>query len=341
MLLGGHLLRAWVELKKGLTIAQSLLMKEGRIHTRLYMSRPNKPSGRNNPEERTMNELDNIARLLISCPDRPGIVAAVTNFLYSHGVNITTLDQHSTDPEGGTLYMRLEFQTPHMDVSGPALEQAFGSVVAPKFDMQWNISYGANIKKTAILVSKFDHCLNELLWLYRGGKLPTEISMVISNHPDSREFVESFGIPFHYIPVEKGDKGKSEQVMLELLQGNADTVVLARYMQILSGEFVSNFPQQIINIHHSFLPAFVGADPYRQAYDKGVKLIGATAHYVIEELDAGPIIEQDVARISHRHSVEQMKDLGRDLERQILARAVKWHLEDRILLAGNKTIVFE
>jgi len=288
-----------------------------------------------------MDHLTNIARLLINCPDRPGIVASVTNFLYSHGVNITTLDQYSTDAEGGNFFMRLEFQTPHMDISAPALEQSFAEVVAPKFEMQWRISYGAKVKRTALLVSRFDHCLQELLWQYKRGKLQTEIVMVISNHPDLKEDVEAYGIPFHYVPVKDGDKAASEQTMLGLLEGKVDLLVLARYMQILSGDFVSHFPKQIINIHHSFLPAFVGADPYRQAYEKGVKLIGATAHYVIEELDAGPIIEQDVARISHRHSVEKMKDLGQDLERTILARAVKWHLEDRILLAGNKTVVFE
>ncbi|WP_461211468.1 formyltetrahydrofolate deformylase [Desulfocurvus sp. DL9XJH121] len=288
-----------------------------------------------------MSDLKNLARLRITCPDRPGIVAAVTNFLASHGVNITTLDQYSSDPQGGTFFMRLEFQTPHMDVSAPALETAFAEVVAPRFDMQWRISYGAAVKRTAIMVSREDHCLQELLWLYRRDKLETEISMVISNHPDLKEDVEAHGIPFHYVPVEKGDKAASEAAMLELLEGKADLLVLARYMQILSGEFVSHFPERIINIHHSFLPAFVGADPYRQAFDKGVKLIGATAHFVIEELDAGPIIEQDVARVSHRHTVDQIKDLGRELERTILARAVRWYLQDRILLAGTKTIVFE
>ncbi|MBU1003952.1 MAG: formyltetrahydrofolate deformylase [Proteobacteria bacterium] len=288
-----------------------------------------------------MDHLANIARLLITCPDKPGIVASVTNFLYSHGVNITTLDQYSTDAEGGNFFMRLEFQTPHMDISAPALEKTFAEVIAPKFDMQWHISYGANTKRTAILVSGLDHCLQELLWLYKRGKLHTEIAMVISNHPDLKEAVQAYGIPFHYIPVHKEDRAASERAMLELMHGKVELVVLARYMQILSGDFVSHFPQQIINIHHSFLPAFVGADPYRQAYDKGVKLIGATAHFVIEELDAGPIIEQDVARVSHRHSVEQMKDLGQELERTILASAVKWFLEDRIILTGNKTIVFE
>ncbi|NJB68238.1 formyltetrahydrofolate deformylase [Desulfobaculum xiamenense] len=284
---------------------------------------------------------DNIARLLISCPDRPGIVSAVSSFLYSHGVNITELAQHSTDPEGGDFFMRLEFQTPYMDVSASTLEKAFDEVVAERFGMNWRISYAKPRKKTAILVSKFDHALYELLWLWKRGKLQTDISMVISNHDDLRAPVEAFGIPFHHVPVDPANKEASEERIVELLEGNADLVVLARYMQILSGELVSRYPRRIINIHHSFLPAFAGADPYRQAHDKGVKVIGATAHYVVEELDAGPIIEQDVARVTHRHSVEDLKDLGRDLERQVLARAVKWHLEDRILLYGNRTIVFK
>lgn len=284
---------------------------------------------------------ETIARLLISCPDRPGIVSAVSSFLYSHGVNITELAQHSTDPEGGDFFMRLEFQTPHMDVSAPVLEQSFQDVVGSRFDMDWRIHHASPRKKTAILVSKFDHALLELLWLWKRGNLATDISMVISNHDDLRGAVEAFGIPYHHVPVTKDTKAESEQKILDLLEGNADLVVLARYMQILSDKLVKRYPNRIINIHHSFLPAFAGADPYRQAHDKGVKVIGATAHYVVEELDAGPIIEQDVARVSHRQSVEDLKDLGRDLERQVLARAVKWHIEDRILLYGNRTIVFK
>ncbi|WP_462327348.1 formyltetrahydrofolate deformylase [Desulfobaculum sp.] len=284
---------------------------------------------------------DTRARLLISCPDRPGIVSAVSSFLYSHGVNITELAQHSTDPEGGDFFMRLEFQTPHMDVSAPVLEQAFSDVVGDRFDMNWRLSYASPRPKTAILVSKFDHALLELLWMWKRGKLATDISLVISNHDDLRSAVEAFGIPFHHVSVTKDNKDEAEQQILDLMEGQADLVVLARYMQILSQRFVEHYPNRIINIHHSFLPAFAGADPYRQAYDKGVKVIGATAHYVVPELDAGPIIEQDVASVSHRQSVEDLKDLGRDLERQVLARAVKWHLEDRILLYGNKTVVFK
>jgi len=284
--------------------------------------------------------IETTARLLITCPDRPGIVAAVTGFLYSHNVNISTLDQHSSDPEGGNFFMRLEFQTPHMDISRPALEKAFGEVVARRFDMQWRIHYAWERKQTAILVSRWDHCLLELLWRWSRGELHCDIAMVISNHPDLQKAVESFGVPFHHVPMSKETKAEAEQAMLKLLEGQVDVVILARYMQILSRDFVAPFSRRIINIHHSFLPAFAGADPYRQAHERGVKIIGATAHYVTEELDAGPIIEQDVARVSHRYSVEALKDLGRDLERQVLARAVRCHLEDRIIVDGNKTVVF-
>jgi len=282
---------------------------------------------------------DTTARLLITCPDRPGIVAAVSNFLFNHGANITALDQHSTDPEGGLFFMRLEFQTPHLDVSREILEKAFGERVAARFEMNWRMAYAADLKKVAILVSRYDHALLELLWRHSNRELPCELTQVISNHDDLRLEVERFGIPYHYVPVEKERKEEAEAQMLELL-GDTDLVVLARYMQILTPHFVARYPNRIINIHHSFLPAFVGANPYKQAYTRGVKIIGATAHYVTEELDQGPIIEQDVARVSHRHDVADLVRLGRDLERNVLARAVQWHLEDRIIVYGNKTVVF-
>ncbi|MCL6526293.1 MAG: formyltetrahydrofolate deformylase [Thermaceae bacterium] len=282
---------------------------------------------------------DTTARLLITCPDRPGIVAAVSGFLFNHGANITALDQHSTDPEGGLFFMRLEFQTPHLDVPREVLEKAFAASVAPRFAMEWRISYAADRKKVAILVSKYDHALLELLWRHEGGELPGRVTQVLSNHPDLRAEVERFGLPYHHVPVEKDRKEEAEAAMLTYLEGT-DLVVLARYMQILSPAFVAQFPHRIINIHHSFLPAFIGANPYKQAYVRGVKLIGATAHYVTEALDQGPIIEQDVARVSHRQGVEELVRLGRDLERTVLARAVRWHLEDRILVHGNKTVVF-
>ncbi|MCX7741573.1 MAG: formyltetrahydrofolate deformylase [Meiothermus sp.] len=282
---------------------------------------------------------DTTARLLITCPDRPGIVAAVSSFLFHHGANITALDQHSTDPEGGLFFMRLEFQTPHLDVPREVLEKAFAETVAARFQMDWRIAYATDLKKVAILVSRYDHALLELLWRHSNRELPCEITQVVSNHPDLRAEVERFGIPFHHVPVEKGRKEEAEARMLEILAGN-DLLVLARYMQILSPSFVAHYPNRIINIHHSFLPAFVGANPYRQAYQRGGKIIGATAHYVTEELDQGPIIEQDVVRDSHRHDVADLVRLGRDLERTVLARAVQWHLEDRIIVHGNKTVVF-
>ena len=284
---------------------------------------------------------ENTARLLIDCADAPGIVATVGGFLYNHGANITWADQYSTDPTGGRFFMRLEFTTPHLDLSRQALEGAFQKVVADRFEQfEWTISYASERKKMAILVSKQDHALMELLWRWQRGELDCDTTMVISNHPDHGDAVRALGVPFHHVPVTKETKAGSEAQILELVEGQADLVVLARYMQILSPEFVAALPKRIINIHHSFLPAFVGAKPYKRAYERGVKLIGATAHYVTEELDAGPIIEQSVLRVSHRNSVKELVALGRDVERQVLARAVKWHLEDRVLVHGNKTIVF-
>ncbi len=283
---------------------------------------------------------DTTARLLVTCPDCPGIVASVSSFFYNHGANITALDQHSTDPEGGTFFMRVEFQTPHLDISRPLLSQAFSQAVADRYQMDWKISYASDRKKMAIFVSKYDHVLLELLWRWSRHELPTDIVMVISNHGDLKEAVESFGVPFHEIPVNQENKEEAEQRALGILEGKADLIILARYMQILTESFVEQYVNQIINIHHSFLPAFVGADPYRQAYEKGVKLIGATAHYVTAELDKGPIIEQDVIRVSHRYKRAHLRQLGQDIERSVLFRAVKWHLEDRIIVYKNRTIVF-
>ncbi|EFL51567.1 formyltetrahydrofolate deformylase [Solidesulfovibrio fructosivorans JJ]] len=280
------------------------------------------------------------ARLRITCPDRPGIVSAVTTFLHAHGANIVDLDQHSTDPEGGTFFMRLEFYTPYMDMSRPALESSFGEVVGTPFCMDWRLSYSDVKKRAVILVSRHDHCLMELLWRHARGELPCEVAMVISNHEDARTSVESFGVPFSCVPVGDGGMPEAEARMAELLGDATDLVVLARYMRVLSADFLRPYDTRVINIHHSFLPAFVGADPYRQAHERGVKLIGATAHYVTAELDAGPIIEQDTARVTHRFSVADLKATGSELERTVLARAVKWHLEDRVIVFGNKTVVF-
>jgi len=283
---------------------------------------------------------DTTARLLITCPDRPGIVSAVTTFLFQHGANITELDQHSTDPEGGKFFLRLEFQTPRLDLGRPALHEAFGAAVGRRFDMEWHITYAADRPRMAILVSRHDHCLLELLWRWARAELAVQVPMVVSNHAELRAAVEGFGVRFEHVPNTADTQHAAELRMHELLAGQADFLVLARYMRVLSAEFVARWPSRILNIHHSFLPAFAGADPYRQAYQHGVKLIGATAHYVTAALDQGPIIEQRTARVSHRDSPEDLKRLGRDLERQALARAVHWQVEDRIIVDGNKTIVF-
>ncbi|XID74514.1 formyltetrahydrofolate deformylase [Alkanindiges sp. WGS2144] len=282
----------------------------------------------------------NTARLTITCADRSGIVQAVSGFLYHQGANITALDQYATEAQGGTYFMRVEFEVNQLDSRRESLSQSFADTVANRYDMQWRLTVVSDIKKVGILVSKYDHALLELLWRHARGLLPCEITHVVSNHEDLREAVEGFGIPYTVIKVTKDNKAEAESQIHEIMAGN-DLLVLARYMQILSCEFVDKWPMKVINIHHSFLPAFVGADPYRQAYDKGVKLIGATAHYVTAELDQGPIIEQDVERVSHRYSVADLRELGEDVERNVLARAVRWHLEDRVIVHGNKTIVFD
>ncbi len=284
--------------------------------------------------------LDITARLLIHCPDCPGVIAAVTGFLYRHGANCTALDQHATARENGRLFMRVEFQISHLVVSRDALEAEFEEEVASKFDMAWRLSYSTDVMRMAIFVSKHDHVLMDLLWRLDRGDLYADVAMVISNHPDLEPEVARFGIPYHHVPMAKGEKHKGEARMLELMGDGIDVIVLARYMQILSASFVDRYVNRIINIHHSFLPAFAGADPYRQASDRGVKLIGATAHYVTAELDRGAIIDQDVVRVNHRQSPEDLKRLGRDVERGVLVRAVRWHLEDRLIVHENKTVVF-
>jgi formyltetrahydrofolate deformylase len=280
------------------------------------------------------------ARLLVVCPDQPGIVAAVSTFLFERGVNILDSAQHSTDPKGGTFLMRMEFDLDVAPDGRAELESAFVDRVAKRFGMEWRISYGER-KRIAILVSREDHCLLDLLWRWRRDELSADIVLVISNHAQLEPDVAAFGLPYEHVPVEPGRKPEAEARMLELLDGRADLVILARYMQILSGHFLARVGVPLINIHHSFLPAFVGPDPYRRALERGVKIIGATAHYVIEELDAGPIIEQDVERVSHRHTLTELERIGRDIERVVLARAVRWHVEDRVIAHGNKTFVFE
>ncbi|HVO19739.1 MAG TPA: formyltetrahydrofolate deformylase [Anaeromyxobacter sp.] len=279
------------------------------------------------------------AILLVQCPDRPGLIAAISAFLFRHGANILDFDQHTSEEEGGVYFTRLEFQTDRIDLPLADLEKAFEFDVARPCQMQWRLTLSDRPKRVAVLVSKHDHALLELLWAYRRGELRALITAVISNHPDLREAVASFGVPFVHVPNSADVRAAAEARMAEVI-GEVDLVVLARYMQIVSPAFVARWPERILNIHHSFLPAFVGADPYRQAYERGVKVVGATAHYVTADLDAGPIIEQDVARVSHRDSVEALKQLGRDLERRVLARAVRWHCEDRVIVHGNKTVVF-
>jgi formyltetrahydrofolate deformylase len=279
-------------------------------------------------------------RLLMSCRDRHGIVAAVSGFLTDSGANITSSDQHSTDPEGGTFFMRMEFRLEGLESRRAELEQSFAHRVAKPFGMDWRIAYPAERKRVALLASRDEHCLLDLLWRWRRGELSGEVVAVVSNHSDHEADVGAFGVPYHHVPVTPEDKEQAETTLLELLAGKVDLVVLARYMQILSAGFLDRLAVPLINIHHSFLPAFVGADPYGKARERGVKLIGATAHYVTEDLDAGPIIEQDVFRVSHRSSVEELERIGRDIERLVLARAVEWHLDDRVLVHENRTIVF-
>jgi formyltetrahydrofolate deformylase len=285
------------------------------------------------------NLLEGIGRILISCPDRPGIVAAVSRFLYEQGANIIHSDQHTSDPAGGTFFMRVEFHLSLLEERESMLKDLF-SRVAEDFKMQWRLALASRIKRLAVFVSKAEHTLLELLWRRRSGDLLADIAMVISNHPDLEKIAVAEGISFHVIPVHKNDREKAEAEQVALMEGKVDLVVLARYMQIVTPYLIRHYPNQMINIHHSFLPAFVGANPYLQAYERGVKIIGATAHYVTEDLDAGPIIEQGLERVSHRHRVSELKQIGQYIERAVLARAVIWHVEDRVLVHGNKTVVF-
>jgi formyltetrahydrofolate deformylase len=281
-----------------------------------------------------------VGRLLVSCTDRPGIVAALASFLASRGANILHSDQHTTDPEGGVFFMRTEFYLEGLDANADDLERAFAAEVAEPFHMAWRLHRATHRKRVAILVSRYDHCLAELLWRWRRGELYADIPLVVSNHAELEREAARFDVRFEHVSVTPDTKAVAERALLELLGGSFDVIVLARYMQILSPTFLEAVRTPIINIHHSFLPAFAGADPYKRAYERGVKIIGATAHYVTEELDAGPIIEQDVTRVTHRENVEALERAGADLERIVLLRAVRWHLEDRVLAYGNRTIVF-
>jgi formyltetrahydrofolate deformylase len=284
--------------------------------------------------------LADVGRLLIVCPDRPGIVSTVSHFLFDHGANVIHSDQHSTERGEGIFFMRIEFRLQDLATEGPVLEAAF-KPIAGRFGMQWRLAYAAQRKRLGIFVSRAEHALLELLWQHRAGDLAADIVLVLSNHASNQELVGRQGIPFFHVPVTADTKPQAEAEEIRLLtEHRVDTIVLARYMQVLTSDFLNHYPGRIINIHHGFLPAFVGANPYQAAYERGVKLIGATAHYVTEDLDAGPIIEQDVLRIDHRHDTDDLRRLGRYIERVVLARAVGWHVDDRVLLHGNKTIVF-
>ncbi len=284
--------------------------------------------------------MKNTAILLISCPDRKGLVASISDFVFRHNGNILHADEHAD--EGSNLFlMRVEFDPIDFDINLADFAKHF-SPIAEKFAMQWRLARSNVRQKMAILVSKYDHCLVDLLYRHKSGELACDIPLVISNHPDNGPIAEFYRIPFFVVPVTKDNKSEAEQKILALLkQHDLDFMVLARYMQILSNQFVNEYPHRIINIHHSFLPAFVGAKPYHQAFTRGVKLIGATSHYVTDVLDDGPIIEQDVVRISHRDSLDDLLQKGRDLEKVVLSRAVRWHIENRVLLYGNKTVVFD
>jgi formyltetrahydrofolate deformylase len=281
-----------------------------------------------------------IGRLLILCADRPGIVAAVSSFLAARGANIIQSDQYSSDPEGGEFFMRVEFALADLPAQRDAFERDFAATVASPFAMSWRLWSSGQRTRVALMVSREEHCLLDLLWRRRRGELDCDVTVVVSNHPDLRADVEMFGVPYVHIPVDPGRRAEAESRLLEALDGTCDLVVLARYMQILSGPFLDAVGAPLINIHHSFLPAFAGADPYARARERGVKLIGATAHYVTEQLDAGPIIEQDIVRVSHGDDARALTHRGRDVERTVLARAVQWHLEDRVLVWQNRTVVF-
>lgn len=291
-------------------------------------------------EEYLDRKKEDIGRLLVKCPDQPGIVAALSTFLFQHGGDIMESTQFSSDDPTRMFYIRIEFFLEYLLEKREELVRDF-EPLAEKFDIEYQFTYNDKRKRAAIFVSKEIHCLVELLWEWQSGDLDMDIPLVISNHEDARDVVEPLGIPYYYIPANKDIREEVEAKQLELLEKyEIDFIILARYMQILTPNFVERYPNQIINIHHSFLPAFIGARPYERAYERGVKLIGATSHYVTNELDEGPIIEQDIERVDHRNNVASLKKIGQRVERAVLARAVKWHLQDRIIVKDNKTIVF-
>ena len=280
------------------------------------------------------------AILLIDCPDRKGLVAAIGEFLYRHNANILHADQHQ-DPERNAFLMRVEWDLAGFDFDLVEFPEKFAPL-ATQHGMRWRLERSDRPHRLALFVSKYDHCLADLLYRHQSGELACEIPLVIANHPDAERWATFHKIPFHMIPVEPGKKAEAEATQLALLRENQiDLVVLARYMQVLSPQFVEQYPLRVINVHHSFLPAFSGAKPYHRAFERGVKLIGATSHYVTEELDEGPIIEQNVVRISHRDTLDDLLEKGRDMEKVVLSRAVRWHIDHRILVYDRKTVVFD
>ena len=281
-----------------------------------------------------------IATLLLSCRDQRGLVAKISQFIFQRGGNILNLDEH-VEREEKMFFTRVEWDTEEVTLSAEDFEKEF-SELAKQISATWKIRYSNNKQKLAIFVSKYEHCIQEILWLNSIGELEADIKLIVSNHAGLEYLSRQYKIGFHHFPITKENKTIEEQKEITLLKENKiDTIILARYMQVLSADFIKEFPFKIINIHHSFLPAFMGANPYRQAYEKGVKIIGATSHYVIESLDEGPIIEQAVTRISHRDSPKDLISKGRELERSVLARALKFHLSNRVLPFGKKTIIFE
>jgi formyltetrahydrofolate deformylase len=307
------------------------------VQTRSPMSRP-QPA---RPDAGGSAQKTNIGRLVLQCADRPGIVAIVSQFLADHEANIVESDQSTTDPYGGRFFLRTTFHRADLPAHIEEIEREFANTVAGQFDdVEWRVTEAARPKRVAIMVSKTEHCLLDLLWRARRGELPVDIGLVISNHSDLAADVRAFSVPFVHIPVQKDDKPAAEAKQVQLLAGNFDLVVMARYMQILSADFLDGVGCPVINIHHSFLPAFAGAGPYEQAKERGVKLIGATAHYATEDLDEGPIIEQDVVRVNHGLDAAALRRRGADVERAVLTRAVLWHCEDRVLRHGNSTVVF-
>ncbi|MCX4430982.1 MULTISPECIES: formyltetrahydrofolate deformylase [Streptomyces] len=280
------------------------------------------------------------ASLIVKGKDRTGIVAAVGAVLSSHDANIVSLDQYSDNPQGGAFFQRTVFSMDNLKAALPAIESELKARLAEELELRFTLRDMSVPKRVAIYASKSDHCLLDLLWRQRQGQLPITVSMVISNHPDTAQEVRGFGIPFFHVPSTGPDKSAAEAEHLRLLRGNVDFIILARYMQILSGDFIAQVGVPIINIHHSFLPAFIGAGPYAKAKERGVKLVGATAHYVTEDLDEGPIIEQDVVRVTHAENAADLQRRGADVERAVLSRAVEWHSQDRVIRDGNHTIVF-